>query len=1221
MYICKFWPLRKSVSRLAAIAGLFICAGSVAAQAQVAPEFRTAPRSLITEKVDRSRATQVMGAVNPRVAKYKDLGEARAELPIEHIQLVLRRPAERQAAFDAAVQAMHTPGSTSFHKWLTPELVGSEFGLSASDVATLTSYLEGEGFTVNFVGKSCMFIDFSGTAAQVEHSFNTTIHRVQGADGVTRYAAMKEASLPAALTPAVAGFFSLSNIPVARPLIKHKKKSAQQLKNSLLSRLANTVAMNDEYDVGPQDFYKIYNETPLLNASIDGTGATVAVLEETDLANPGDITTFRTLFNVVPNTPLLTIAHGAGSIACSDPAVTSTDEESEAMLDAEWAGTTAPGATLLFMSCASTTVDGIVLSAEAVIDSNLADTMSLSYGTNETSNAAEVAWINLWEQAAAQGETVVVSAGDSGSDAEDQNAEFATHGLNVNAFASTNYNVSAGGTDFQDGYNYFETQTGTASAYGFSTYWYSANGTGLSSAKGYVPEMPWNETCASSEFSYYLAGSTTPTAGCDALIQEGYVTGTGGGGGGPSALSDNARATWQNGTVFGLPATTTYADRLQPDLSFFASAGFWGHALDYYQSDVSTSLEEAGGTSFVAPQLAGMFALIKQNTKARLGQPNFVLYAMAGKAYGTTTFSGTGCSSGATSGIDTNDATTPASTCIFNDIQWGNNSQECEWKTANCYSDTGGERTVGILSTSTTTDLPAFGAGNGYDLATGLGSVNIANLVTNWQSATDSKLYTPTITLAESVAGGVIATYGTADTLTATVTGAGSYPTGTVTFAGTPAITVGVGTLAGTTCNSTSCTSTASVSIYPAITANDTTYTITATYSGAGENYVPGEISNSVSVTIVGKATPTLTATNAAANFGDGFALLTASLTFGSGAAPSGAVSFKVTGGSTVAGTCTGTTSPLSCSVVYPIPTGSYPDGTYTITVSDAGDTNYNAAAMATATLTVGSYAPTLAFVSPGTQYSMYPTVPLTTTTNSTGALTYSVTSGPATISMTTPTNAILSGAAGTVDISVSQAQSPSYKNGSATGSFLVKVGSVWVGNGTDTVSAFDLGAGTAITSSPGIGSGYGIGTIPLPLGDAFDAGGNFWLASSEGVTKFALTPTGPMPTTTTAITSGGINFPLGLAVDGLDQVWVANDNGTISGLTPAGAAITPSTGYTASGVAALYTNVGGVAVDLSGSLWVTNSQDGSVTQVIGVAAPVAPLSTSLANGTTGTRP
>jgi hypothetical protein len=1225
----RFRLALNDISRPVATLAVLIGVSSVVGQAQVSPEFRTAPRSLITEKVDRSRVTQVPGAVNPRLARYADLGEARAELPLEHIQLVLQRPPERQAAFDAEVQALHTPGSTSFHQWLTPALVGSEFGLSASDVTTIISYLEAEGFTVNFVGKSSMFIDFTGTAAQVEHSFKTNIHQVQGTDGVTRYAAMTEASLPSALTPAIAGFFSLSNIPVARPMMKHKVKSAKELKASLEGKPANTVSMNAEYDVGPQDFYTIYNENPLLSESINGTGATVAQLEETDLANPGDVTTFRTMFNVVPNAPSLTIAHGYGSITCGDPAVTSTDEEAEAMLDTEWAGAAAPGAMLLYMACASTTTAGIFLSAEAVIDNNLADTMSLSYGENETNNAGELSVINLWEQAAAQGETVVVSAGDSGSDAEDEDEEIATHGLNVNGFSSTNYNVSAGGTDFQDGYNYLETESGTPSAYGYSAYWDISNGTGYSSAKKYVPEIPWNETCASSQFSYYLAGATKPTAGCDALIDLGYVTPLGGGGGGPSEVTDNARATWQNGTVYGLPSTGTNANRLQPDLSLFASSGFWGHGLDYYQSDVSTSLEVAGGTSFVAPQLAGMFALITQKTGARLGQPNFVLYAMAGKAYGTGTFSGTGCSAGATSGIDTNDAPAPASSCIFNDIEWGNNSQECEAGTADCYYDVGGEFEVGILSTSTNADNPAYAGGKGYDLATGLGSVNIYNLVNNWQSTTESTLYTPTVTLAQSVASGNIATYGTADILTATVTGSGSYPTGTVTFAGTPAVTVGLAALIGSygttgtgTCAvSSPCTSTASVSIYPAITANDTTYTIKASYSSTAENYVSGAVSGTVSVTVVGKATPVLTVPNVTASYGDGDALLTATLAFGSGAAPTGAVKFAVTGGSTVAGTCTGTTSPLSCSILYPVPTGTYPAGNYTITVSDVGDTNYNAAATKTATLTIGTYAPTLAFTTASPQYSMFPTVPLTTTTNSSGALTYSVTSGPAAISMTTPSDAILMGAAGTVDIKVTQAQSPSYGASSTTGSFVVKVGSVWVGNGSDTVSAFDLGLGTAITTSPGLGAGYNIGTIPLPLGEAFDASGNFWLTSSEGVTKFALTAAGPTPTTSTPITAGGISFPVGLAIDGLGQVWVANDNGTISGLTSAAAAITPTTGYTASGVAALYTNLGGIAVDLSGNLWITNSADGSVTQVIGVAAPVAPLSTSLANGTTGTQP
>ena len=1204
------------------------------AQVQVAPQFRTAPRSLITEKVDRNSVAPIVGATRAENI-LPDLGSTNSFVRIEHMQFVLKRPAERQAAFDAQVEAMHIPGSSSFHRWLTPDVGGAEFGPSASDVATIKAYLESEGFSVNFIGRSLMFIDFSGTAAQVERSFHTSIHNFQMGQGDVRYAAVREAQLPTALIPAVAGILPISSIPAAKPMMHRKTPSvADIVRSSKGPQPDNTVSVNNEYDEGPQDFYTIYNENPLLSASINGAGTTVALIEQTDLKNLSDVTAFRTNFNVVPNAPNLTVMHGAGAVTCADPGVTSTDEEGEAMLDTEWAGAVAPSATLLYMSCGGT---GIFASAQAIIDNNLADTMSLSYGYYEAGSASEDTMAQqLWELAASQGETVVVSAGDSGSDARDQNATRATHGTNVSGFSSTNWNVSAGGTDFQDGFNYFETQeNGTSTAYGFSNYWSGTNATGLSSALKYVPEIPWNQTCAGSQIAYYLttidfvnngtpAASASPSAGCDSSNGP-NVEATGGAGGGPSSLTANARASWQKGTVYGIPSTTTYPNRLQPDISFMAAAGFWGHGVDYYQTDVTPAgLQVAGGTSFVAPQLAGLFALITQKTGERVGQANYVLYALAAQAYGSAsgTYTGSACGAGATSSSDTTDVNAPASTCVFHDIQWGNNSQACTGN-VNCYKDKG---TLGILSSDTPVGPdPAWNAGNGYDMATGLGSVNIANLVNAWPLP--ANLYTPTVAL--TIASASVTTYGTADNLTATVSGPGSLPTGSVTFTATPTVgSVGVATILGTAPCSTggTCVEQATQSIYPAIPASNTPYNITAKYSSTNENYVSGVTSSPVTITIVNKQTPTTAVQNVTAAASSSYATLTATITYtGVGAPPSGGMNFSLPGGSMLNGTCAGTTSPLACSVNYPISSATYPVGTYTISASYPGDSNYNAVGTKTATLTINNgTAPTITFTTTSPQYTMYPTVTLTSTSNSTGAKTYSVSgttgTAAATISGSTLT---LTGGSGTITVLLSQAAAGAYLAGSKSSAFTVNAGSIWVADSTNDISTFDQSTGTAVTASPGL-SGGGVGTIPFPQAEAFDAAGDLWIASSNGISEFTPSAAGPVAVSSTPYTVGGISTsapPVAVAVDGLGVIWVANYNGTISALSNAGAAISPSTGYTASGVNAKYGNVGGIAIDLSGSVWVTNTADGSVTQVLGVAAPVAPIATSLTNGTTGVQP
>ena len=522
--------------------------------------------------------------ISARLGEYEDLGETDGALLLDHIQIMLKRPSERQAAFDAEVDALHTTGSSSFHHWLTPDLVGSEFGPSTSDIATIRGFLESEGFKVDHVGKSGMYIDFAGTVAQVQRTFHAAIHDFKLPNGTVGHSITQQAEIPEAISPAVLGFVSISNLPSAHPM-NHKLLPPAQRATAFGAHPLDTVS-SAEQDLGPQDFYTIYNEKSLLTQAspINGTGVTVAVLEESAIV-PADVVTFRTNYGITPVTPVsfVTLA-GYGANTCTAPGIVS-GEEDEATLDIEWAGATAPGANLLFMECASTnTLPGILLSAQAVVENNLADTMSLSYGNYENSGGLygqDAAFATIWEEAASQGETVVVSAGDNGADTWDGELKTPTykHGINVSSYSSTAWNVSAGGTDFSDTYN---SLIDTGSAFGPTKYWASTNGPGAGSALSYIPETPWNSTCGGSLFNYYYWESQYGTAppSLASACGDGVAIQTGAGGGGPSA--EHARPIWQQSTVYGLPTGTT--SRLQPDVSLFASSGWWGHALEYYDT-------------------------------------------------------------------------------------------------------------------------------------------------------------------------------------------------------------------------------------------------------------------------------------------------------------------------------------------------------------------------------------------------------------------------------------------------------------------------------------------------------------------------------------------------------------------------------------------------------------------------------------------------------------
>ena len=389
------------------------------------------------------------------------------------------------------------PTSANYHQWLTPQQFGQQFGPADQDIQTITSWLQSHGFQVTRISNGRTVIEFSGTAAQVQEALHTTIHQyaVPGPNGLeNHWANSSDPQIPAALTPVVAGVRSLHNFP-ATPMnhfagvFQKDKQSGKILPAEPLTIPQFTpgsgcgILGGPCEGLGPYDLATIYDISPLWNAAtpIDGTGQTIAIVGETDI-NPNDWTAFWNMFGVATPKGTLNIIHDG-----PDPGFQS--DEPEADIDTQWSSAVAKGATIDFVISESTEATlGVDLSAEYIVDNNLAPVMSESYGICElgigtTGNAYYNA---LWQQASAQGITVLISSGDQGSSVCDRGASAAQFGLAVNGFGSTPYNVAVGGTDFND-------LTTT------SKYWNLTNNTNQANAKGYIPEMTWNDTCTNSE--------------------------------------------------------------------------------------------------------------------------------------------------------------------------------------------------------------------------------------------------------------------------------------------------------------------------------------------------------------------------------------------------------------------------------------------------------------------------------------------------------------------------------------------------------------------------------------------------------------------------------------------------------------------------------------------------------------------------------------------------
>ena len=575
-------------------------------------------------------------------------------------------------------------------------------------------------------------------------SFNGTVGQAQTAfstsihtlslNGVTHYANVTNVQVPSAFAGVVTTVTGLHNF------------RAQPHVHTSVVKPEYTSSLSGNHYLAPGDVYTIYNSSPLLNAAtpINGAGQTIAVTGQVDIY-PADVTAFRSASGLsTTNLPTTILAGGnPGYPLCNTNCTPNQSDLAESSIDVEWSGAMAPSATIdfvtgpdVFDNSMTYAIDNYSLLNDSIITTSYG-LCEAGFGTNEM-NSLDL----LFEQANSQGQTIFAAAGDAGATdcdtATSPDSGYAIEGLAVDYPGSSPNVTSMGGTQFNDG-------TGT----GATSYWSGTNGSTGGSAISYIPESPWNNETAIGGYDF------------------------GGGGGGASAYF--TKPAWQVGT--GVPADGA---RDVPDLSLNASDahdsflycvnvaadGICTNGFRYASGPDATDLNVAGGTSFDSQIFGGMMALVEQKVGSRFGNINPTIYALANNS--------SYYSAGATTLTNGN--------VVFNDVTTGNNAMPCIEGTPNCGN--GGST--------------GFNATNGFDLASGWGSPNVANMAADWTKVTPLSSGSLAANLSQTsltaTPGNVTA--GATVTLTATVSavsGSPGAPTGTVLFlANNTAVTAAV---------------------------------------------------------------------------------------------------------------------------------------------------------------------------------------------------------------------------------------------------------------------------------------------------------------------------------------------------------------------------------------------------------------------------------------------
>lgn len=660
--------------RLATLAVANAVAIGVCSAASATPQL-----DAITRSADNAKRVAMADQRAHWASAANDRGNVPAQLPLDHLSLSLRRTPERQQAWETLLREQQDPASPNYQHWLTAQEIGERYGASAHDIDILGTWLRAQGLHVDSVSNSRLRINFSGNAGQVAAAFATNLHYFQSATG-KRVANTSAAAIPQAFSNAVQAVVGLSSVRftpmhhVGAPQSRSLRAGATQPAGS------NCSGADCEYVVFPADFARIYNLDAAAQQGNDGSGQTIAIVGRTRVY-ASDMSNFQSLTGLPARAPQVIVPPGgidpgdpattcsdSGTPSCSHPDDTVADQF-EATLDVQRASSAAPGATIdLIVAKDGATTSGIQLAIEYAIDTSPPPAQILSISYLTCEADNGPGVVHSLDDMFSQAAAEGISVFVASGDSGAAGCADHTVAPTAGQVPAINALCSSSHVTCVGGTQFADTAQP-------SLYWSTSNGSHYLSALGYIPEGAWNEPVSSSGASQL--GAT---------------------GGGVSLYV--AKPTWQVGP--GIPGNQ---GRYTPDVSFNA-ARHDGYFTCMAAQNGSCAISAgsfhfliASGTSASAPSMAGIAALLNKKAGAPQGNLNPRLYALASnpanKVFHDTTIASSGVAD-----------------CSLAQPSLCNNSAPGPSGAAD--------------------GLQGFALETGYDRATGLGSINVGNLLAQW---------------------------------------------------------------------------------------------------------------------------------------------------------------------------------------------------------------------------------------------------------------------------------------------------------------------------------------------------------------------------------------------------------------------------------------------------------------------------------------------------------
>lgn len=560
------------------------------------------------------------------MSKPLDFGAVTARPETREMSVTLALKLRNAAEARALMESIYTKGSPSYHRFLTPEAFRAKFAQTDEEVAKVSAHLAKQGLSVVRSGTNMLKV--TGTPANMERAFAVSLHEYEvpatEKTPAFRYQApTTTAKVPAELSATVDSVIGLNTRPCFFP---HNLKAPVRFGKDRVGHLKTETATTHppgEWTV--QDFSEYYGVLPLA-AKVSGEGRTLGIVTLASFTESDAFAYWKAVGLTVDPKRITIVNIDGGPGAPSDES-----GSDETTLDVEQSGGLAPAAKVVVYQAPNTN-QGFLDAFVAAADANIAESYSTSWGawewfdnlanapvtdpyTGETvSSLAALHEVLL--QSALQGQSVIAASGDAGAyDANDGAAppDYSL-ALSVDNPASDSYITGAGGTTLA-GPQVYEVPSGTLTitvpherVWGWDYLVPLCNALSLEPiACGIFPVGSGGGISYVFQKPFYQEGVSgiQKTQPDQSFIYEDVIP--------PQTLKD-------------IPAY--YAGRNVPDVSFNADPQT-GYVLYYTSSNAGFGIDQAGGTSFVAPQLNGVIGLIGQYLHSRVGLLNLPLYDLA----------------------------------------------------------------------------------------------------------------------------------------------------------------------------------------------------------------------------------------------------------------------------------------------------------------------------------------------------------------------------------------------------------------------------------------------------------------------------------------------------------------------------------------------------------------------------------------------------------------